>query len=53
MLRCVKSIGFYDNFSDVVIFQPPRLQSKMEDSQVKYTEDATLHKLKTWLVDNV
>lgn len=38
---------------DVVIFQPPRLHSKLEESQIKYTEDATLHKLKSWLVDNV
>lgn len=47
------SLEKYGYTDDVVIFQPPRLQSKMEDSQVKYTEDATLHKLKTWLVDNV
>ena len=39
--------------SDVVIIRPKRLANKFEESQVKYDGDAVLHKLKTWVTDNV
>ena len=36
-------------FSDIVLFQPKRLQNKFEDSVQKYSDDVTVYKLKSWL----
>lgn len=46
--------GAYHNlflciFSDIVLFQPKRLQSKFEDAQQKYTDDVTVFKVKNWI----
>jgi protein disulfide isomerase family A protein 3 len=43
--------GFSD---DIVIFQPTRLQTKLEPAQLKFTGDYTvLYKLKDWVTNNV
>lgn len=39
--------------SDVVIFHPKRLQNKFEENQLKYSDDAVLHKMKSWVTDNM
>jgi hypothetical protein len=36
-------------FSDIVMFQPKRLQSKFEEKVRKYTDDATVFKIKQWI----
>ena len=40
-------------FSDVVIFQPKILQNKFEEKELKYDGDAVLHKVKSWVTDNM
>ncbi|XP_013389396.1 LOW QUALITY PROTEIN: protein disulfide-isomerase A3-like [Lingula anatina] len=42
-----------DYSDDIVIFQPPKLQVKLESTTKKYDGDATLHKIKSWIMDNV
>lgn len=46
----LENYGFKD---DLVIFHPARLNSKFEENRVKYDGDATLHKMKSWVNDNV
>jgi len=46
----LKKYGYSD---DVVIFQPKRLHSKFEENILKYSDDAVLHKLKSWVNDNI
>ncbi len=41
----------YNN--DIVIFQPQRLANKFEDGALKYDGDMVLHKVKSWLNDNM
>ncbi|XP_045215771.2 protein disulfide-isomerase A3-like [Mercenaria mercenaria] len=43
-----KKYGYDD---DIVLFQPKRLHSKFEESKQKYTDDATVFKLKSWIAD--
>ncbi|ELU16122.1 hypothetical protein CAPTEDRAFT_168943 [Capitella teleta] len=38
---------------DVVIVRPKKMANKFEESTVKYSGEASLHKMKTWLHDNV
>lgn len=40
-------------FSDIVLYQPKRLRSKFEPSELKYTDDATVYKIKEWLNNNL
>ncbi|KAK2151762.1 hypothetical protein LSH36_352g00009 [Paralvinella palmiformis] len=42
--------GYKEN---IVIFQPKKLQNKFEDAQLKYDGEAVLHKMKTWVHDNI
>ncbi|KAK6188932.1 hypothetical protein SNE40_005006 [Patella caerulea] len=37
----------------IVLFRPKRFQSKFEDNQLEFKDDATVYKLKEWLKDNV
>jgi protein disulfide isomerase family A protein 3 len=39
----------YGYSDDIVLFQPKRLQSKFEEAQQKYSDDATVYKIKAWL----
>ncbi len=40
-------------FSNVVIFQPKRLQNKFEEKEIIYTGDAVLPKMKSFVHDNM
>lgn len=42
----LKKQGYKD---DIVMFQPKRLQSKFEEKVRKYTDDATVFKIKQWI----
>jgi protein disulfide isomerase family A protein 3 len=38
---------------DIVIVRPKKMANKFEESNVKYDGDSALHKIKTWVHDNV
>lgn len=39
--------------NDIVLYQPKRLRNKFEPSELKYTDDATVYKIKEWLNNNI
>ncbi|XP_062595206.1 protein disulfide-isomerase A3-like [Saccostrea cucullata] len=43
----------YGYKNDIVLFQPKRLNNKFEESVMKYTDDAAVHKIKDWINSNL